>query len=411
MTAKKIPSAVAPATPNPTVTVTVVFVDLLRKPIAGLTVRLISPTFNNEFVTDEHGVASTIDYAKRGDEIKILVRKRNGEYALKHATRPRRDINIYTVRSPELHLKSYTQLSSKDQAEAVLPGIKEGETMTSARLFGDLSPYIGAASAVDEEGMVTKDFPTRKSTTMVDEATGKQKAEITIEHHYRIIHTDKPRHITHNILGARLNYPASLEISESTYETMAKDLGCEVAAIKAVTTTESGDGGYLRNGLPKILFERHRFYALTAPKNAGNNKQVAHPYAAFADICNPKPGGYLGNEGEYVRLLKAAKLDRDAAIKSTSWGAFQVLAEYYEECGFESPVALVDACMRSYDGHVQLFRGFLRKPEKKKAIEGLIEKNWEKFTKYYNGGGWRTQNAKYPAIMKDHYENFSKINK
>jgi hypothetical protein len=410
MTTKNKSSTAVAAESNATVTVTVVFVDLLRKPITGLTVRLNSSAFKKEVITDENGIAATIDDAKRGDEIRILVKKKSGEYSLKHVARPQRDINIYTVRSPELHLESYTQLSSKEQAEAVLPGIAVGEVMTSARLFGELSPYIGAAEAVDEEGMVTRDFPTKKATTTIDEATGKQKAEISIEHHYKVVKTDTPRHITHSLLGARLNYPVGLGISESLCEAMAKEFGCDVAAIKAVIKTESGGGGYLDNGLPKILFERHRFYALTDPNKDKNKKKSkeAHPYAAFPDICNPRPGGYLGNEGEYVRLLKAAKLDQDAAIKSASWGAFQVLAEYHKDCGFESPTALVDACMKSYDGHVELFRGFLRKPEKKKAIEALKERDWEKFTTYYNGGNWRSQNPNYPDTMKGHYDDYSK---
>ncbi|WOI45597.1 N-acetylmuramidase domain-containing protein [Acidovorax sp. BLS4] len=67
---------------------------------------------------------------------------------------------------------------------------------------------------------------------------------------------------------------------------MAKEFGCDVAAIKAVMKTESGDGGYLDNGLPKMLFERHRFYALTDPNGTGTKKENRrpHPYAAFPDI-------------------------------------------------------------------------------------------------------------------------------
>jgi hypothetical protein len=287
--------------------------------------------------------------------------------------------------------------------------------MTSTRLFGELSPFVGAAEVVDEDGMVTKDFPAKKTTTTADKPTGKKKAEITIEHHYKVIKTDIPRHITHSLLGGRLNYPTGLEVSRSLCEAIAKEFDCEVAAIMAVMKTESGNGGFLENGLPKILFERHRFYALTDPNKidtkSKKQEKISHPYAAFPDICNPVPGGYAGTLGEYVRLLKAAKLDQTAAIKSASWGAFQVLAEYHAECGFDSPTSLVDACMRSYDGHAELFRGFLRKPEKKKAIEALKERDWEKFTTYYNGGNWRKQNPDYPDTMKAHYEAYSKTNK
>jgi molybdopterin synthase catalytic subunit len=63
-----------------------------------------------------------------------------------------------------------------------------------------------------------------------------------------------------------------------------------------------------------------------------------------------------------------------------SWGSFQVLAEYYEQCDFKSLTDLVDACMRSPDGHIALFRGFLKMPEKKRAVEALKTKNWEQIT-------------------------------
>lgn len=421
MTASKKPAASGKQTPpavNLKVTVTVIFVDLIKKPISGLTVRLVATSFSTkEAITDEQGLVTTVDSATRGEEIKIYVKKKNGEFDLKYTAKPKNDINIYTIHSPELHLHSQTKLSSKEQVEEVVavPSIAVDEVMTSARLFGDLAPFIGVASTIQEEGKVTKDFPTKKKAEVADPATGQKKTEIAIEHHYKVVKTQKPVTISFALLGSRLNYPVSLDISEPIFEEMAKEFKCEIAAIKAVTKTESGDGGYLPNKLPKILFERHRFYALTDPntKNGkvSGKKKVPHPYAAFPDICNPKPGGYSGSFGEYVRLLKAAKLDRDAAIKSASWGAFQVLAEYHEECGFATPIDLVDACMKSIDGHVKLFQGFLKKPEKKRAIEGLREKDWEKFTTYYNGGNWRKQNGTYPATMKANYEVFSKTDK
>lgn len=91
---------------------------------------------------------------------------------------------------------------------------------------------------------------------------------------------------------------------------------------------------------------------------------------------------------------------------SCSWGAFQVLAEYYEAFGYKSPMDLVNACLASVDEHVNLFRGFLKMPEKKRAIEGLREKNWVKFTTYYNGAKWRDQNPDYPEKMRGYYEEF-----
>jgi hypothetical protein len=255
---------------------------------------------------------------------------------------------------------------------------------------------------------VTKDFPTQTNKKSTDAVTGKPTTEIIIKHHYKIVKTEKPKVIVCALLGSRLNYPTHFDVSMKLYANMAEEFGCEAAAIRAVAETESSGKGYFENGLPKILFERHRFYALTDPnrKAKKGSAKVAHPFGAFSDICNPVPGGYAIEEAEYARLVKAAKLDRDAAIMACSWGSFQVLAEYYEHCDFKSPADLVDACMRSPDGHIALFRGFLRMPEKKKAIEALKAKNWEQFTKYYNGGNWEMQNPDYPKQMARYYDKY-----
>ena len=44
------------------------------------------------------------------------------------------------------------------------------------------------------------------------------------------------------------------------YQKAAKELNCEVAAIRAVAEVESLKGGFLPDGRPKILFERHVFH-------------------------------------------------------------------------------------------------------------------------------------------------------
>lgn len=401
------------ASPSPIVTASFVFLDRLKQPIKGLTVRVTSRTIDVTGITDEHGLAMIIDNATRNEEIRILVKKRDGTFELKQKILPKYDINAYTIRSPELHLVATTKLTPKEEIEEIIsvPSIQDGEVLTSARLFGDLAPFIGAAQIVTEVGQVTKDVPTKSTKNITDSSTGNTTTRITIEHHYKVIRTEKPKVIVCTLLGSRLNYPTHLEVSPEVYASMAKEFGCEVAAIRAVAETESSGKGYFNNGLPKILFERHRFYALTDPnRNAKKDAaKIAHPFRAFPDICNPVPGGYSVEEAEYARLIKAAKLNRDAAIMACSWGSFQVLGEYYEQCDFKSLTDLVDACMRSPDGHIALFRGFLKMPEKKRAIEALKARNWEQFTRYYNGGNWEKQNPDYPKKMARYYEEYKEI--
>src|SRR5688572_2845500 len=104
----------------------------------------------------------------------------------------------------------------------------------------------------------------------------------------------------------------------------AKKLGCEVAAVRAVVDVESR-GGFLPDKRPKILFERHYFSRLTKGKfDAG------HP-----DISNGKWGGYgAGGAHQYDRLGRAIALDRDAALRSASWGLFQIMGDHCKSLGY-----------------------------------------------------------------------------
>lgn len=388
-----------------------VFVDSTRTPIQGVTARITGQNISVESVTDALGHATTIDNVTKNTPLNILIKKKSGRFELKGTVTPSLDVNNYTIASPEYHTTATTKRDSKSEIEEeiTIPKIELGEVMTIRRLTGELAPFVGSIQKITEEGQIQKDFPTKK-TKVETSSDGKAEKVTEIEHHYRVIKSAKPRTILLNLLGSRLNTPISSHLSEEIFESMAKEFECEVAAIKAVTYTEAAGDPWDSSGLPKILFERNHFFDFTNPNKPDKNGKFStnnpHPYAKFPDICNPKPKGYSEGGSPYERFIKAATLDLDAAIKATSWGAFQVLGEYYAECGFSSPAQLADECMKSIDGHVKLFRGFLKKPEKRAAITALKNKNWESFTAYYNGGKWRDTNPDYPEKMAAHYENF-----
>ena len=90
------------------------------------------------------------------------------------------------------------------------------------------------------------------------------------------------------------------KLGESDIATAAEALGVEVAAVKAVIDVESR-GGFLADGRPKILFERHLFSRFTG-------KKFDKP--PNDDIANPSAGGYKGGAAEYGRLARAIALDR-----------------------------------------------------------------------------------------------------
>ncbi len=139
-----------------------------------------------------------------------------------------------------------------------------------------------------------------------------------------------------------INFYNEDRIDDTDYEEAAKELGCEVAAIKAVAKTETGSyGSYFKfedndDYVPAILFERHHFHKYTNGK-----------YDHFEDISNSVAGGYGATSVQYTKLVKAYALDQKAALKSASWGKFQILASNFATAGYASPEDFVLALSKS----------------------------------------------------------------
>ncbi len=113
-------------------------------------------------------------------------------------------------------------------------------------------------------------------------------------------------------------------ITEKQYKDAATSIGCEVAAVKAVNKVESSGSGFLANGKPKILFEGHIFWKqLLAlgidpkPLQKGN-EAVLYPTWDRA-VVTP-----LYKMDQYARLEQAKAINKDAALKSASWGALRL---------------------------------------------------------------------------------------
>ena len=123
-------------------------------------------------------------------------------------------------------------------------------------------------------------------------------------------------------------------ISEEDFLRAAKALDCDVAAIKAFAKVESRGTGFLPDGKPVILFERHIFHRLLKQKGLSCDD---------TSICATKAGGYLGGSKEHGRLEKAVKIDRDSALQSASWGMFQVMAFNWKLCGYTSLQDFINA--------------------------------------------------------------------
>ena len=151
----------------------------------------------------------------------------------------------------------------------------------------------------------------------------------------------------------------------------AEALHCEQAAIRAVIAVESR-GGFDSQGRPKILFERHYFHRLTQGRFAAE-----HP-----DISARRWGGYGPAARQYERLGSAIALDREAALRSASWGMFQIMGDNFAAAGFANIEAMVAAMMESEDRHLQAFCAFVTA---RGLAHALARRDWAAFARGYNG--------------------------
>lgn len=183
-------------------------------------------------------------------------------------------------------------------------------------------------------------------------------------------------------------------ISDAEYLEMATRIGCEVAAIKAVVQTEVAiRGAYDSSGRPTILFERHKFYTHTRGRFA----------ASDPDICNSSAGGYGKFSEQYPKLERAMKLDREAALKSASWGAFQILGENHRQAGHATVDGFVNAMKASIHAQVRAFIAFVLAD--RRLVRALSNRQWATFASIYNGPAYKKN--KYDDQMRSNYQRFA----
>lgn len=187
-------------------------------------------------------------------------------------------------------------------------------------------------------------------------------------------------------------------LTESDYTSAALWLGVPVAAVKAVASVESAGAGFLPDGRPKILFERHVMLRQVTAK-LGLSKAFALA-ASNPDVVNEDSGGYLGGAKEHDRLAKAAKIDRDCAMQSASWGSFQIMGYHWKSLGYASLQAFINAMYKSEGEQLDAFCRFIRADAKlHQALKAL---DWKTFAGIYNGSGYAKN--QYDKKMSDAYK-------
>jgi murein DD-endopeptidase MepM/ murein hydrolase activator NlpD len=169
---------------------------------------------------------------------------------------------------------------------------------------------------------------------------------------------------------------AARKLAVSDFVAAANSLGCETAAVRAVAEVESGGRtGFDTKKRPKILFEIHLFRENTKHKYDQSHPHLSAPYSS------PRRRASYQKD-QWAVMREAFALDSDAAVKSASWGMFQVLGSNYKMCGWKSVRQFVYDMFESEAQHLRSFLGYCRAA---KITPYLKTRNWASFARGYNG--------------------------
>lgn len=182
-------------------------------------------------------------------------------------------------------------------------------------------------------------------------------------------------------------------IQPTDFARAAGALNVNLATIKAIASVESSGKGFDPAGRPVILYEPHLFSRLT-------NRKYDEAFPLLSSRAWNKA---LYNRGgtSYEKLEIASALDRPAALKSCSWGAFQILGMNYKQCGFTDVDSMVQAMFKNEGEHLLAFVRFV---QSKRLDRFLRNKDWAAFANGYNGPLYK-QN-KYDQKIEEAYQSF-----
>lgn len=187
-------------------------------------------------------------------------------------------------------------------------------------------------------------------------------------------------------------------LGQTDIEAAAARLGAEVAAVMAVNEVESLGSGFLPDGRPVILFERHIMHRLL-----GETEHDADALAVrYPNVVYPKRGGYMGGGAEHARLATAMGIDPDCALQSASYGQFQIMGFHWQTCGYATPAAFAAAMRESEGRQLAAFVAFIEAdPALHKALKA---RKWADFARIYNGPAFKENayDAKLAAAYARH---------
>ena len=205
---------------------------------------------------------------------------------------------------------------------------------------------------------------------------------------------------------------AATKLQPEDFKFVADKLQVDSNALRAFAEVEAGGSGFLANGLPKILFERHVFWRELG--KAGLTEQRAAFNKERPDICGPRAytnkrdvaitERYINGEGNYERLEAAISVSREAALKSCSWGMFQIMGFNAVPIGYTTTEEFVGYMFESEMRHLESVGLFIRND--RRLVTALRALDWRTVASIYNGPAF--EKFQYDKKMAAAYAKWSK---
>ncbi|WP_054285651.1 N-acetylmuramidase domain-containing protein [Gulbenkiania mobilis] len=176
----------------------------------------------------------------------------------------------------------------------------------------------------------------------------------------------------------------SRRLKEADLQAAADRLGVELACVKAVNEVESRGSGFLDDGRPVILLERHIAYRQAKAADLPVDTMALR----YPNLVNPTRGGYAGGAAEWSRFDNLRSVtSQQIAVEACSWGAFQVMGYHWARLGYPSAQAFRDEMSHSEDRQLDAFIRFIEADPA--MLKALKAKKWAEFARLYNGPAYK----------------------
>lgn len=147
--------------------------------------------------------------------------------------------------------------------------------------------------------------------------------------------------------------------------------------IHAILDVEAAGRGFDSKGRPTMLFEPHVFYRELGP---GPERDAA----VKAGLAYPRWKRDYPKDS-YPRLLRAMKINMEAALRSCSWGLGQIMGFNCIAAGYATAKDMVLDFLDDEENHLNAMITFIITA---KLDRFLRARDWAGFAKGYNGPGF-----------------------